>query len=102
QPDIYVVSDPRDAVIPFHSQLQYIKNLQSHGLTVHHIYAHGAGAKRHILGGHGRRIASLIARGKSVREIRLASVELDIAGITCRARGHVSRCPAALISSSAF
>lgn len=77
-PEIYVISDPRDNVIPLSSHLQYLRKLWSVGLGAHHIYAHGEGPKHHSLGTHGRMAAALLARGAGAREIRQALVDIDI------------------------
>lgn len=77
-PTIILISDPRDGVVPLYSQLQYLRRLQSEGLSPHHIYAHAAGPKRHNLGGHGRKAAALIAHGAPIRDIRQALVDLDL------------------------
>lgn len=76
--EIYVISDPRDSVVPLHSQLQYLRELRSSGLEPHHIYAHAEGTKHHNLGAHGRRAAALLARGGGVREVRRALVDMDL------------------------
>ncbi|MDH4989322.1 alpha/beta hydrolase [Aquamicrobium lusatiense] len=77
-PTIILISDPRDAAVPLHSQLQYLRKLVAEGLKPHHIYAHAQGPKRHNLGLHGRKAAALIARGADIRQIRQALVDLDL------------------------
>lgn len=81
EPTIILISDPRDAVMRLHSQLAYLRKLQAEGLHPSHIYAHGQGLKRHSLGAHGRKAAALLARGKTLHEIRHALVELDMANL---------------------
>lgn len=90
-PAIWIISDPRDTVIPFHSQLQYIRALRAEGHRPEHIFAHAYGAKRHYLGDHGRRVASLVAQGKTAREIREALVLLDLVNLAPQKRKRPMR-----------
>ncbi|MGP9677627.1 alpha/beta fold hydrolase [Halomonas sp. AOP27-A1-41] len=78
QPTIIVISDPRDLAIPFNTQVFYINKLRKEELTVHHIYAHAPLPKRHALGNHGKKAAALIAKGASIKEIRVALVNEDM------------------------
>lgn len=80
-PKIVLISDPRDTVMPLHSQVQYLRRLQAEGFEPVHIYAHAEGPKHHNLGVHGRKAAALLARGKTEREIRKALVDLDATNI---------------------
>lgn len=82
QPIIMVISDPRDLAVPFYSQVMYVKELKSQGLTVHHIYAHAPEPKYHALALHGQKSASLIAKGVSINGIRAALVSEDLANIS--------------------
>ncbi|SIO72543.1 hypothetical protein SAMN05444172_8978 [Burkholderia sp. GAS332] len=77
-PEIYIISDPEDRSVPFYSQLYYVRRLRTIGLKPHHIYAHAPGPQRHLLAGHAKRAAALIAQGKSAKEIQRALLELDL------------------------
>lgn len=85
-PEIYVISDPRDSVVPLHSQLQYLRKLSSSGFEPHHIYAHAEGPKHHNLGAHGRRAAALLARGAGVRDVRRAMVDMDAENLSAEGK----------------
>lgn len=78
KPQIYMISDPEDRVVPFYSQLYYVRRLRSAGFDPHHIYAHAPGIRRHLLVGHGRRAAALVAQGRAAADIRRALHELDL------------------------
>ena len=78
RPDIYVISDPEDRVVPFFSQLYYVRRLRSAGLDPHHVYAHASDPQRHVLARNGRLAAAMIAGGRSARDIRRALNELDL------------------------
>ncbi|WP_273773118.1 alpha/beta fold hydrolase [Brucella intermedia] len=80
-PKIVLISDPRDTVMPLHSQVQYLRRLQAEGFEPVHIYAHAEGHKHHNLGVHGRKAAALLVQGKTEREIRKALVDLDATNI---------------------
>lgn len=82
QPTIIVISDPRDLVIPFDSHIFYVNKLKKEGLTAHHIFAHAPPPKRHILGTHGQKAAALIAKGASIKDIRIAMVSEDMKKIS--------------------
>jgi acetyl esterase/lipase len=76
-PEIYLISDPEDRIVPFYSQLYYVRRLRGAGLRPHHIYAYAAGPQRHLLAGHAKRAAALLARQKSAEDIRMALAKLD-------------------------
>lgn len=76
-PQIYVISDPEDRVVPFFSQLYYVRRLKTAGLKPQHIYAHAADQQRHVLYRSARLAAALIARGEDPKDIRRALQELE-------------------------
>lgn len=78
KPTIFVISDPEDRVVPFFSQLYYVRRLRHAGLDPHHIYAHAPGPQRHSLSRHARLAAAMIARGNTTKEIVRALGELDL------------------------
>ena len=78
KPAIYVISDPEDRSVPFYSQLYYVRRLRSIGLNPHHIYAHAPPPQRHLLAEHAKRAASLLARGRSEKDVRRALQEIDL------------------------
>ncbi|TKT69779.1 prolyl oligopeptidase family serine peptidase [Aquamicrobium sp. LC103] len=80
-PGIYVISDPEDHVVPFLSQLHYVRRLRRAGFEPQHIYAHATDRKRHALARHARLAAALIARGEDMKSIRRALDELDLEGM---------------------
>lgn len=77
-PDIYVISDPEDYVVPFLSQLHYVRRLQKAGFEPHHIYAHATDKNRHVLARHAQLTAALLAHGEDMKNIRRALGELDL------------------------
>ncbi|ADG16477.1 hypothetical protein BC1002_2425 [Paraburkholderia atlantica] len=77
-PEIYLISDPEDRIVPFYSQLYYVRRLRSVGLRPHHIYAYAPGPQRHLLARHAKRAAALLAQRKSAQEIRMALAKLDV------------------------
>lgn len=77
-PAIYVISDPEDRSVPFYSQLYYVRRLRSIGLNPRHIYAHAAPPLHHLLAEHAKRAASLLARGRSEKDVRRALQEIDL------------------------
>jgi hypothetical protein len=81
RPEIYVISDPEDRVVPFYSQLYYVRRLRAAGLKPHHIYANAPGPQHHLLAGHAKRAATLFAQGKSAKEIHMALAELDLSQV---------------------
>jgi pimeloyl-ACP methyl ester carboxylesterase len=76
-PEIYLISDPEDRIVPFYSQLYYVRRLRGAGLRPHHIYAYASGPQRHLLAGHAKRAAALLARKRSAEDIRMALAKLD-------------------------
>lgn len=80
---IYVISDPEDRMVPFYSQLHYVRRLRAVGLKPYHIFAHAPAPDHHLLSGHAKLAAALVARGKSSRQIALALANLDCR-IICR------------------
>lgn len=87
-PEIYVISDPEDRIVPFYSQLYYVRRLRALGLKPHHIYAYAPGPQRHLLAGHAKRAAALFAQGKSAEDIRMALAELDLPQVVSRDKLH--------------
>ncbi|MFC5610350.1 alpha/beta hydrolase family protein [Variovorax soli] len=80
-PEIYVISDPEDRVVPFFSQLFYVRRLRALGIHPHHIYARAPGPQHHLLAGHAKKVAALLAREASKQEIYRAVLELDFQSI---------------------
>lgn len=78
RPEIYIISDPEDRVIPFSSQLFYVRKLRQAGFKPQHIYAHAPDRQRHLLAQNGKLAASLIARGESEKSIRRALNEFEL------------------------
>lgn len=78
RPDIYIISDPEDRVVPFFSQLYYVRRLRAAGFEPHHIYAQATDRQRHLLAQHGRLAAALLAQGQSQVDIRRAVNEMDL------------------------
>jgi hypothetical protein len=76
-PKIYVISDPEDQSVPFPTQLAYVRRLRAIGLKPQHVFASAPRPAHHVLSGHARRAATLIARGETSRHIRAALHELD-------------------------
>jgi pimeloyl-ACP methyl ester carboxylesterase len=76
-PEIYLISDPEDRIVPFYSQLHYVRRLRGAGLRPHHIYAYAPGSQHHLLVRHAKRAAALLAQRKSAGEIRMALAKLD-------------------------
>jgi len=72
KPLILVLSDPRDRVVPYPSQLTYVRRLQAAGFEPQHIILSATDKNHHALARHGRRAAELIARGEQVGAIRAA------------------------------
>lgn len=77
-PLIYIITDPQDRIVPFFSQIYYVRRLRSMGFKPELIYAYAPGPDHHLLAEYARRAAALIARGKTANEIRRALQELDI------------------------
>ncbi|MFK3777612.1 alpha/beta hydrolase family protein [Agrobacterium sp. NPDC089420] len=78
RPGIYLLSDPEDRVVPFFSQLFYVRRLRAAGFEPHHIYLQATDRQRHLLAYHGRLAAALIARGQTPVEIRRAVHEMEL------------------------
>ncbi|WP_337961990.1 alpha/beta fold hydrolase [Brucella gallinifaecis] len=82
EPQIVVISDPRDSVISFNSHIRYLQKLRSQGFEPHHIFAHAEAPKHHNLGAHGRKVAALLAKGLDLITIRKAMVDMDMLSLT--------------------
>jgi hypothetical protein len=78
KPQIYVISDPEDRVVPFFSQLYYVRRLRSAGFDPQHVYAQAADPRRHLLALNGRLAAALLAQGRSTNEIRRALTDFEL------------------------
>jgi D-alanyl-D-alanine carboxypeptidase/pimeloyl-ACP methyl ester carboxylesterase len=76
-PAIYVISDPEDQAVPFSVQLRYVRALREAEREVQHIFAHAPAPAHHILTGHARLAAALIARGETAGNIRAQLGWLD-------------------------
>jgi pimeloyl-ACP methyl ester carboxylesterase len=72
RPLIFVLSDPQDRIVPYPSQLTYVRRLQAVGFEPQHILLSATDKNHHALAGHGRRAAELIARGEQIGAIRAA------------------------------
>lgn len=72
RPLILVLSDPQDRIVPYPSQLTYVRRLQAAGFEPQHILLSAADKSHHALARHGRRAAELIARGEQIGAIRAA------------------------------
>lgn len=72
RPLILVLSDPQDRIVPYPSQLTYVRRLQAAGFEPQHILLSAADKNHHALARHGRRAAELIARGEQIGAIRAA------------------------------
>ncbi len=72
KPLIFVLSDREDRIVPYASQLTYVRLLQAAGFEPQHVLLSAADKSRHALARHGRRAAALIARGEQVSAIRAA------------------------------
>ncbi|MCY1740493.1 alpha/beta hydrolase family protein [Ensifer sp. SL37] len=77
-PEIYVISDPEDRVVPFYSQLYYVRRLRRSGLHPEHIYAQAPLPSRHVLAPNAKLAAALLAQGKTAIEIRKALLEFEL------------------------
>lgn len=77
-PQIYVISDPEDRVVPFVSQLRYVRRLRAAGFDPRHVYAHATDKNRHGLALYARLAAALIARDEQPKEIFRALDDLDL------------------------
>lgn len=72
RPLILVLSDPQDRIVPYPSQLTYVRRLQAAGFEPQHILLSAADKSHHALARHGRRAAELIARGEQIGAIKAA------------------------------
>ncbi|MGO4174409.1 alpha/beta hydrolase family protein [Bosea sp. TAF32] len=70
KPLIFVLSDRKDRIVPYASQLTYVRRLQVAGFEPQHILLSAADKSRHGLSRHGQRAAALIARGEQSSTIR--------------------------------
>jgi hypothetical protein len=62
-PDIFVLSDPGDRIVPFLSQRHYVERLRASGLHPIHVLLRGEGRSRHLLAEPIKTGAALYARG---------------------------------------
>ena len=76
-PAIYVISDPEDRAVSFNVQLRYVRALREAERKVQHIFAHAPAPAHHVLTGHARLAAALIARGEAAWNIRVQLGRLD-------------------------
>jgi pimeloyl-ACP methyl ester carboxylesterase len=81
EPVIYIISDPEDHIVPFFSQLHYVRRLRAAGFKPQHVYVQSADRNRHVLARHARTAAALIARGESVKSVRRAIHELALEAV---------------------
>lgn len=72
KPLIFVLSDLVDRIVPYASQLAYVRRLRAAGFEPQHVVLSAPDKSRHALARHGQRAAALIARGKQVGTIRAA------------------------------
>ncbi|PTM42664.1 alpha/beta hydrolase [Bosea sp. 124] len=72
KPLIFVLSDREDRIVPYASQLTYVRRLQEVGFEPQHVLLSAADKSRHALARHGRDAAALIARGEQTDAIRAA------------------------------
>ncbi|MDX6806916.1 alpha/beta hydrolase [Terrihabitans rhizophilus] len=75
-PRIFVISDPEDRIVPFYTQLYYVRRLRAAGFRPQHIYASASDKRHHLLVQHARTAAALVAGGASNREVRRALAEI--------------------------
>ncbi|RYE85849.1 MAG: response regulator, partial [Hyphomicrobiales bacterium] len=78
KPSILVLSDPQDRIVPYPSQLTYVRRLQAAGLEPRHIILSATDKSHHALARHGRRAAALIARGETIDTIKAALERLSV------------------------
>ncbi|MBB3912739.1 alpha/beta hydrolase family protein [Sphingomonas desiccabilis] len=71
-PDIFVLSDPGDRIVPFLSQRHYVERLRSAGRHPTHILLRGEGRSRHLLAEPMKAGAALYARGEDAAAISAA------------------------------
>lgn len=90
-PQIYVISDPEDMSVPFNTQLRYVRSLRALGLKPQHIFSHAPSPRHHVLSGHGKLVAALIANGATAHRIRAVLHELDWAHLAKESDAAVVR-----------
>ncbi|MBT2375239.1 serine hydrolase [Pseudomonas fluorescens] len=76
-PTLYVISDPEDQVVPFNTQLRYVRHLRKAKLNPQHIFAHAKAPAHHVLTEHARLAAALIAKGATPQTVRARLNKLD-------------------------
>ncbi|HEV7339970.1 MAG TPA: alpha/beta hydrolase [Bosea sp. (in: a-proteobacteria)] len=72
RPMILVLSDPQDRIVPYPSQLTYVRRLRAAGFEPQQILLSATDKNHHALARHGRRAAELVARGEPIGAIRAA------------------------------
>ncbi len=72
KPLIFVLSDQEDRIVPYASQLTYVRRLQAAGFEPQHVLLSAAGKSRHALARQGQQAAALIARGEPPSAVRAA------------------------------
>ena len=72
KPLIFVLTDREDRIVPYASQLTYVRRLQAAGFEPQHVLLSATDKSRHALARHGQRAAALIARGEPAGAIRAA------------------------------
>jgi pimeloyl-ACP methyl ester carboxylesterase len=72
KPLIFVLSDREDRIVPYASQLAYVRRLQAAGFEPQHVLLSATDKTRHALARHGQHAAALIARGEQAGAIRSA------------------------------
>jgi len=77
-PAIWILSDPEDQVIPFSTQLFYVRKLKAAGFRPYHIYARSEDRQHHGLFRQAQLTSSLIARGQAPRQIIEALQAMDL------------------------
>lgn len=70
RPSIVVLSDREDRIVPYESQLAYVRRLQATGFEPLHVLMTAADKTRHGLARHGQRAAAMMARGEPTATIR--------------------------------
>lgn len=70
KPQVIVLSDREDRIVPYESQLAYVRRLQATGFEPLHVLMTAPDKTRHALARHGRRAAAMMARGDSIATIR--------------------------------
>lgn len=70
KPQIVVLSDSEDRIVPYESQLAYVRRLQAAGFEPLHVLMTATDKTRHALARHGQRAAAMLARGEPIATIR--------------------------------